>query len=98
MPYEKKSDLPQTMQETMPERAQEIYIEAYNKALEEYKEKRGGEAGKEAVAHRDAMHAVHREYTHDSETGKWYRKGEEPREGEGKGLLDKIQEQVEKLT
>lgn len=100
MPYEKKTDLPDTLQDTMPERAQEIYIEAYNEAYEQYKEKRGGEAGQEAVAHRDAMHAVKQEYVHDSETGEWYRKGEEPKEKEGEeqGLLDKIREQVDKLT
>lgn len=99
MPYEKKSDLPEIMQETMPGRAQEIYIEAYKEAYEQYKEGRGGEAGQEAVAHRDAMHAVKQEYVHDSETGKWYIKGKEPKEEtEGKGLLDKIRDTVDDLT
>lgn len=99
MPYEKKSDLPETMQETMPERAQEIYIEAYNEAYEKYKERRGGEAGQEAVAHRDAMHAVKQEYVHDSETGNWYVKGQEPKEEEEEqGLLDKIRDAVDDLT
>lgn len=98
MPYDTKEDLPQTLQDTMPERAQEIYVQAYKQAYEEYDEYRGGEAGQEAVAHRDAMHAVKREYVHDSESGAWYRKGEEPEEEEEeKGLLDKLEEQVEEL-
>ena len=100
MPYEKTTDLPKTLQETMPKGAQEIYIEAYNQAFEEYEEGRGGEAGQEAVAHRDAMHAVNEQYVHDSETGKWHRKGEEAekKEKEKHGLLGKIREEIEELT
>lgn len=99
MGYEKKNDLPNTLRETLPEPAQEIYIEAYNRALEEYEEKKGGEAGREAVAHRDAMHAVKREFVHKSETGQWYRKGEEPKEEEGEeGLVDQIKGKIEELT
>lgn len=97
MSYEKKSDLPETLRDTIPEPAQEIYIEAYAHAYDEYEEEMGGDAGQEAVAHRNAMHAVKREYVHDSETGRWHRKGQEPEEGWAEGLLEKIEEQVDKL-
>ncbi|MEJ2211488.1 MAG: ChaB family protein [Anaerolineae bacterium] len=98
MPYEKKSDLPKTLRETMPEEAQDVYIQAYNEAFEQYQERQGGDAGQDAVAHRNAMHTVNQEFAHDPETGKWYRKGEGPQEEEQKeGLLERIEERIEDL-
>ena len=95
--YESKSDLPQTLREYLPEDLQEIYLEAYQKSWEGYEEFRGGEAGQEAVAHRDAMMAVQREHVYHEETGTWYRKGEEPEEEEEPGLLDSLKEKMEGL-
>jgi cation transport regulator len=96
--YEKKSDLPETLRAYLPERLQEIYLEAYQEAWENYEESRGGEAGREAVAHRDAMMAVEQDHVYSEETGKWHLKGEEPEEEkEEKGLLDSVKEMVEDL-
>lgn len=96
--YESKSDLPQTLREYLPEDLQEIYLEAYQKSWEEYEEFRGGEAGREAVAHRDAMTAVEREHVYHEETGEWYKKGEEPQEEEEEeGLLESLKEVVQDL-
>jgi cation transport regulator ChaB len=98
MSYEKTSDLPKTLRETMPEDVLEVYLQAYNESYEHYEKKSGGEAGQDAVAHRDAMHTVNQEFTHDSETGKWHRKGEEPQEEEKEqGLLERIEERVKEL-
>jgi cation transport regulator len=95
--YKSKSDLPETLREYLPEELQEIYLEAYQKSWEKYKEFRGGEAGQEAVAHRDAMMAVGRDHVYREETGRWYRKGEEPEEEEESGFLDNLKEMVEDL-
>jgi cation transport regulator len=96
--YETKSDLPETLREYLPEDLQEIYLEAYQKSWEAYEDFRGGEAGQEAVAHRDAMMAVKHNHVYHEETGQWYRKGEEPEEEEEeKGLLDGLKEMVEEL-
>jgi cation transport regulator len=95
MPYEDKSELPQMVRDYLPEDLQEIYIEGYNQAYEEYTEDRGGEAGREAVAHRQGMEAVERDYTYIEEEGKWYPKGEEPtgeEEEEDKGIIDQVKD------
>ncbi len=96
MRYESKQDLPQTLQDTLPEEAKDIYVEAYQKAWEEYKEWEGGELGQQSVAHQKAMAAVKREYTKMEETGKWYAKGEEPEEeGEEDGILDTLKDKLD---
>jgi cation transport regulator len=94
MRYESISDLPETLRDVLPERAQEVYLEAYQKSYDEYEEERGGQASRESVAHRDAMAAVKREYVHDEERGKWYRKGEEPDEEEDQSILDQLKDLV----
>ena len=64
---------------------------------QQYEDFRGGEAGQEAVAHRDAMMAVQRDHVYHEETGAWYRKGEEPEEEEEQGFIDSLKEMVEDL-
>mgnify|MGYP006293956761 CR=1 FL=1 len=91
MRYEKVEDLPESLRNDLPDEAQEIYIEAYQKSWDSFKEEMGGDLGQEAVAHRDAMHAVKQEFVEDKEEGLWYRKGEEPEEEEeDEGLLSDL--------
>lgn len=90
MRYEKVEDLPESLRNDLPDEAQEIYIEAYQKSWDSFKEEMGGDLGQEAVAHRDAMHAVKQEFVEDKEKGLWYRKGEEPEEEEDEGLLSDL--------
>jgi cation transport regulator len=94
--YENKSDLPKTLREYLPEDLQELYLKAYQRAWEQYEDYQGGDVGREAVAHRDAMMAIEHKYTYHEDTGKWYAKGEEPGEEEKKkeSLLDKVKEFV----
>jgi cation transport regulator len=96
MPYDSIQDLPETMRDTMPREALEVYVEAYNEAFEEYEEAAGGEAGREAVAHRDGMHAVKREFVYDDDRHKWYRKGEEPEPEEegGRGIIETLRDLI----
>ncbi|NBD36839.1 MAG: cation transport regulator ChaB [Chloroflexi bacterium] len=91
MRYEKIEDLPESLRNDLPDEAQEIYLEAYQKSWDSFKEEMGGDLGQEAVAHRDAMHAVKQEFVEDKEKGLWYRKGEEPEEEEeDEGLLSDL--------
>ena len=95
MSYESIQDLPKTLRDTMPREALEIYLEAYKEALDAYEEEEGGQAGREAVAHRDAMHEVKREFVHDDETHEWYRRGEAPKEEEKEeGIIDRLKDLI----
>lgn len=66
MPYKRKSDLPEAVRSVLPAHAEEIYLEAFNHAWEEY-------AHDESRAHRVAWTAVKHEYHKDERTGKWVR-------------------------
>ena len=74
MPYKKIADLPDSVRENLPDHAQEIYMEAYNNAWEEYadKDKRRGNESREEVAHRVAWNAVKKKY--EKKNGHWSRK------------------------
>lgn len=77
MRYESINDIPETLQDVLPEEAQEIYLEHYQQAWDDYDEEKGGELSRDGVAHRQAMHAVRQQFVQYKD-GKWYRIGEEP--------------------
>ena len=71
MPREKSlEELPKGVKDILPEHAQEIYREAHNNALVQYKDpkKRRGNASLEEVAHKVAWAAVKQEYEKDDKT------------------------------
>lgn len=72
MPYDKISELPDSVRDNLPEHAQDIYKEAYNSAWDQYAEPedRRGDAGREETAHRVAWAAVKQTYKKDAE-GRW---------------------------
>jgi cation transport regulator len=77
MPKDKTTeDLPESVKNVLPEHAQEIYKEAHNNALEQYKDpkKRKGDASLEETAHKVAWAAVKEKYEKDEKTGKWKKK------------------------
>ncbi len=76
MPYTRIEDLPDSVRNHLPTHAQEIYMEAFNNAWEEYKDpgKRRGGASREETAHRVAWAAVKETYEKDEKTGSWRRK------------------------
>lgn len=76
MPYARKSDLPESVRDSLPEHAQEIYREAFNSAWEEYDEadERRGDSSREETAHRVAWSAVKKQY--EKSAGKWRRKNQ----------------------
>lgn len=76
MPYQSVEELPESVQNNLPEHAQKIYLAAYNNASEQYAnpEKRRGKASLEEVAHRVAWAAVKKEYKKERKTGEWRKK------------------------
>lgn len=75
MPYNKVSELPESVKNALPSHAQEIYKEAFNSAFDEYSSpnKRQGNDTQEETAHKVAWAAVKNIYEKSS-TGKWQKK------------------------
>lgn len=63
MPYDKRSDLPDSVKDNLPAHAQGIYKEAFNSAWDEY-------GHDESRAHRVAWGAVKNSY-HKNDDGEW---------------------------
>jgi cation transport regulator len=64
MPYERRTDLPDAVQDHLPAHAQDIYKEAYNSAYDQYDRDEGR-------AHAVAWAAVKRQY-HKGDDGDWH--------------------------
>ncbi len=64
MPYKTIGDLPESVRNTLPTHAQEIYRAAFNNAWNEYKDpqKRATPESREAIAHKVAWAAVKQKY------------------------------------
>lgn len=75
MPYNSTSELPESVQNVLPQHGQDIYKEAFNSAYEEYKdpEDRRDDADREEVAHKVAWSAVKHKYE-KGEDGSWHPK------------------------
>lgn len=74
MPYAFIEDLPLSVRAHLPEHAQEIYLNAFNHAWTEYREREP--ARLEEVAHRIAWSAVKRKYRKSGSD--WIERGPEP--------------------
>ncbi len=74
MPYDKISELPDKVRDNLPEKAQEIFKEAYNSAWDQYSDpkKRRGNASQEEAANRVAWSAVKNKY--EKKNGQWVKK------------------------
>jgi cation transport regulator len=75
MPYNKLSELPESVKDNLPKHAQEIYKSAFNSAWEEYKDPsdRRDDASREEAAHKVAWAAVKQKYEKE-ENGRWVEK------------------------
>ncbi len=77
MPYKQLGDLPDSVRDNVPRHAQEIYLEAFNSAWDQYADpdERRGDASREETAHRVAWAAVKQKYE-KGDDGRWHRKGD----------------------
>ena len=73
MPYKRKSELPASVRDNLPGRAQDIYRKAFNSAWETYDDpkQRRGDTSQEQTAHRVAWAAVKKEFEQDEDSGEW---------------------------
>lgn len=64
MPYKSRGELPDSVQNSLPAHAQEIYRKAYGSAWDQYKDPkdRRGDADREETAHKVAWSAVKNKY------------------------------------
>ena len=67
MPYSNRDELPDQVKDNLPAHAQDIYKEAFNSALDQYKD--------ESQAHATAWSAVKKKYSKDN-NGDWVRDDE----------------------
>jgi len=75
MPYSSTSDLPDNVTNVLPHHAQEIFVEAFNSAYDQYDkpEERRGDDSREDVARKVAWAAVKKSYK-KGEDDKWHPK------------------------
>jgi cation transport regulator len=66
MPYQSNDDLPEDVQDALPQHAQEIYREAFNSAWDQYAD----QDDREATAHQVAWSAVKDKYKQNDD-GEW---------------------------
>ncbi|MEL7832654.1 ChaB family protein [Fodinibius sp. Rm-B-1B1-1] len=76
MPYDKLSELPDSVKNSLPKHAQEIYKEAYNNAWDQYSspKNRRDKSSQEETAHKVAWSTVKK--TYEKEGDKWVKKKE----------------------
>ncbi len=74
MPYDTVDELPKQVRNSLPEKAQKIFKEAFNNAWSQYSdpEKRRGDASQEEVANRVAWSAVKKKY--EKKNDEWVKK------------------------
>ena len=74
MPYDKTTELPDSVKDNLPKHAQEIYRAAFDSAWEEYSDasKRRGDDSREETANKVAWAAVKEKY--EKRNDKWVAK------------------------
>ncbi|CAN5691260.1 hypothetical protein BH10CHL1_BH10CHL1_28370 [soil metagenome] len=83
--YTNAKDLPRTLQETLSVGAQAVYLATYNRVWDEQIAIEHNAPKRSRIAHQMAWDAVNREFTlvkQDDGASQWYRKGEEPVQGQ----------------
>lgn len=75
MPYNSTNDLPENVTNVLPKHAQEIFVEAFNSAYDQYDtpEERRGDDSREDVARKVAWSAVKKSYE-KGDDDKWHPK------------------------
>lgn len=92
MTYTRTSELPVTIREVLPLKAQELYLNAYNEALEMELAESVHALPRESMAHQLAWDAVTHAFVRDEGTGQWHALGEEPEPQveEPRGLFQRL--------
>jgi cation transport regulator len=94
MRYETKKDLPPTITQVLPKDAQQVYLDVYNKAWDEYEQEGTGDLSRHSIAHRQAWETIEREFARDLNTDEWEVKSEGSAEYDARSFLDKVREAI----
>ena len=70
--YERISDLPTTLRETLSEASLDLYLQAYRREYDTLTLEKNDERSRASLAHEKAMSVVEQEGVYDEERGKWY--------------------------
>lgn len=75
MPYDRITELPDSVRDHVPKHGQEIYKKAYNSAWDDYDDpdRRRGNESREETAHKVAWAAVKEKYA-KGDDGNWHAK------------------------
>ena len=92
MRYEAKKDLPATITQVLPDDAQEVYLETYNRAWDEHNQETMGDMSRHSVAHRQGWATIRRVFERDPNSGAWQRKGEQALEYDARSFLEKVRD------
>jgi cation transport regulator ChaB len=97
MRYENQKDLPETITHVLPDDAQKVYLEIYNRAWDEYDQETIGDMDRHSVAHRQAWETIERTFERDPNSGAWQRKGEQTAEYHSRNFLDKVRDAIARV-
>jgi cation transport regulator ChaB len=97
MRYENQKDLPATMTHVLPDDAQKVYLETYNRAWDEYDQETTGDMSRHSVAHRQAWATIEQAFERDPNSGTWQRKGEQPAEYHTRNFLDNVRAAIARV-
>jgi cation transport regulator len=97
MRYQTVEDLSDVLKNVLPDEAQTIYLETYQESWQNYESWKGGEMGRDGLAHRNAMGAVMRNYELDEDSGTWHKRGKEVQGEADENLLDEVLQYLEGL-
>jgi cation transport regulator ChaB len=92
MRYESKKDLPATVTQVLPDDAQKVYLETYNRAWDEHNQETKGDMSRHSVAHRQGWATIQRAFERDPNSGAWQRKGEQAAEYDARSFLEKVRD------
>jgi cation transport regulator ChaB len=96
MRYENQKDLSATITQVLPDDAQKVYLETYNRAWDEYQEATG-DMSRHSVAHRQAWATIEQAFERDPNSGTWQRKGEQPAEYHARNFLDNVRDAIARI-
>jgi cation transport regulator ChaB len=92
MRYENQKDLSATITHVLPDDAQKVYLETYNRAWDEYDQETIGDMSRHSVAHRQAWATIEQAFERDPNSGTWQRRGEQIAEYDARSFLDKVRD------
>jgi cation transport regulator ChaB len=94
MRYENQKDLPTTITHVLPDDAQKVYLETYNRAWDEHDQEPTGDMSRHSVAHRQGWETIEQAFERDPNSGTWQRKGEQAAEYHVRSFLDKVKDAI----